>query len=437
MLDWETPGALGRNKEPAHAAFFACESRDVALCGRKEASGRFLSLHKRWKFSWSESARALINRDGLAKLTAADIDSEAEWGDINVPGNWELQGHGFPIYTNVNYIFEHTPPAISYKGKAKGPDYNPIGVYRTTFQVPPAWIEGRDDCLLHIGGVTSIVYVYVNGKEVGFSKDSKLPAEFNLTPHLTRASGNERPKQSLALVVLCWNDAAFLEDQDMWWLAGITRDVYLFVRRSQTHIRDIRVQGRMSDGTRGEGLVDVELDIQSNVAQVRVDMEILQDDGGLSAILHGAPPLPAYVVSPGAGPQSQHDARMPYDVATGSATDGVSDLNLPGSRAVTSKDLDGLQLPGARIHESGSAVLVPQGSRVVGSDDAGLRLPGARAHAAADIDLKAYGASHVSATAGTGAEQVRSVIAFRGDMGVGVCACVDGRWANRTAGVSV
>lgn len=408
-FEWETPGALGRNKEPAHADFFAYEGRDVALRGRKEASGRFLSLNKQWKFSWSESAKALIKGGGLAKLTAADLDSEVEWDDIDVPGNWELQGRGFPIYTNVNYIFEHTPPSISYKGNSKGSDYNPIGVYRTTFQLPSAWVEGRDDCLLHIGGVTSIVFVYVNGKEVGFSKDSKLPAEFNLTPHLTTADGSERPEQSLALVVLCWNDAVFLEDQDMWWLSGITRDVYLFVRRSQTHIRDIRVQGRMTDGVQGDGLVDVDLDISSNESRVRVDMEIFQDDtGGLSTLLHGAPPLPAYIVSPDGGLQCQRDSVTPIDAVSISATDGVPDLSLPGSRLVTSKDLDGLHLPGARVHESGSAVVALQGGRVVGADVDGLHLPSARAHPPTDVDLKLYGASQVATTVGnsTGADQV-------------------------------
>ena len=179
----EAPGALGRNKEPARAAFFAYESREAALHGRRDASRRFLSLNKRWQFHWGESAKDRVRKDGMAKLTGAAQDGEVEWVDIDVPGNWELQGFGFPMYTNVQYIFEHTPPAIRYKGGSKGADYNPVGVYRTTFQLPPAWVEGRDDCLLHIGGVTSMVHVYVNGQSVGFSKDSKLPAEFNLTPH--------------------------------------------------------------------------------------------------------------------------------------------------------------------------------------------------------------------------------------------------------------
>ena len=209
--DWEAPGVLCRKKEAARAAFFSYESRDAALRARKESSGRFVSLNKRWKFQWSESAKDLMRRSSIDKLTNAELD-DSDWAEINVPGNWEMEGFGFPIYTNVNYIFDHTPPGIRYKGRvSKGAEYNPVGIYRTTFELPPAWNAGRDDCILHIGGVRSCVYVYVNGVEVGFSKDSKLPAEFNLTPHL--ATGEDRAINSLALVVLCWCDASFLEDQ--------------------------------------------------------------------------------------------------------------------------------------------------------------------------------------------------------------------------------
>ena len=386
--DWSDPGVLGRNREPARAAFFAFESREAALRARRDASPRFRSLSTRWKFQWHESAKALARQGSVAQLASATLDDTA-WGDIAVPGNWELQGHGFPIYTNVNYIFEHSPPAIRYKGASKGPDYNPVGVYRTAFEAPAAWTQDRDDCILHIGAVTSCVYVYVNGAEVGFSKDSKLPAEFNLTPHLASDGGTN----TLALVVLCWNDAAFIEDQDMWWLAGITRDVFLYCRPAQTHIRDVRVRGNMADGT--TGTVDVDLSIANAASlRVKVDVELLQDDaGGLTGIMAGAAPAPGYA-------RQQCEPRGPAQArpvtGAGSATDGVADLNLPGARRA---EVEGLNLPGARAHEPGSAVVSPYGARVP-EGVSGLQLPGARAHAPGEIDLGAsVGARRVTASA--------------------------------------
>jgi len=339
-----------------------------------------------------------VRRDSITKLTAATLD-DVEWGDIDVPSNWELHGHGFPIYTNVNYIFEHTPPAIRYKGVSKGAEYNPVGVYRTMFELPSAFNAGRDDCILHIGAVTSCVYVYVNGTEVGFSKDSKLPSEFNLTPHLAAPGEGSSAVNKLALVVLCWNDAAFLEDQDMWWLSGITRDVYLYSRRTQTYLRDIRVRGRMADGLLGEGFVDVDLDIQSGAAHVKVDVEIFQDDaGGLATILDGVHIEAA--LPPPAPNTATVDPQTPTDYSS-SATDSVDDLHLPGARRA---DFNGLQLPGARAHQPGSAVFKVHTLRAA-PDLNGLRLLGAREHVAGgDVDLTTYAGTRRVAASREGVE---------------------------------
>ena len=156
-----------------------------------------------------------------------------------MPGNWELQGYGFPIYTNVQYIFKHQPPAIVYKGKHPGPHYNPVGEYRKAVNVP--WDPADGPIFLHLGAVTSAVYVWVNGVEVGYSQDSKLPAVFEISRQLAAGRG---ARCVIALYVLCWCDGAYLEDQDMWWLAGITRDVYLYTR-PRTHVRDLTVRARI------------------------------------------------------------------------------------------------------------------------------------------------------------------------------------------------
>jgi len=203
-------------------------------------------------------------------------------------------------------------------------------------------------------------------------------------------------------VVLCWNDAAFIEDQDMWWLAGITRDVFLYCRRAQTHIRDVRVRGNIADGA--AGTVDVDLSIENaGPLRVKVDVEILQDDaGGLPAIMAGAARAPEYARHRG----EHHVPAQPHHVtAIGSATDGVADLNLPGARRA---EIVGLNLPGARTHEPGSAVSSPHSARVA-DGVSGLRLPGARVHAPGDIDLGALMAVRrvaASPAAGKGGEVV-------------------------------
>ncbi|CAE7748785.1 lacZ, partial [Symbiodinium necroappetens] len=137
-----------------------------------------------------------------------------------VPGNWELNGYGFPIYTNVDFIFKCDPPNIRYRGD--DPDYNPTGTYRRSFDCPADWLAGGLQVYIHLGAVCCTCRAWLNGQELGFSTDSKLPVEFDVTPHL-------RPGRNvLALQVLCWGAAAYLEDQDMWWFAGITRDVYAY-----------------------------------------------------------------------------------------------------------------------------------------------------------------------------------------------------------------
>ena len=225
--EWENPRCFGIGKEHACSSHKAAESRAAALGGSSE---RRLSLNGTWRFRWSE--RAPEGRPDGA-FASPEFD-DGEWAEIAVPGNWELQGYGFPIYTNVQYIFEHTPPTISYKGPTPGPHYNPVGEYRRTVEMP--WDPAMGPVYLHIGAVTSAVFVWVNGKEVGYSQDSKLPAVFDITKHVAKGE-----PCVIALFVFCWCDGAYLEDQDMWWLAGITRDVFLY-QRPRVRVRDHTVR---------------------------------------------------------------------------------------------------------------------------------------------------------------------------------------------------
>lgn len=228
------PAAVGRGREPPRADFFAYESEALALWrAPRTASRRCLDLNGTWKFTWSP--RAGQSPKGFERF---DFD-DASWGGMPVPGNWELNGHGFPIYTNVDFIFKCDPPNIRYRGD--DPDYNPTGTYRRSFDCPADWLAGGLQVYIHLGAVCCTCRAWLNGQELGFSTDSKLPVEFDVTPHL-------RPGRNvLALQVLCWGAAAYLEDQDMWWFAGITRDVYAYARPRQ-HLQDLAVRAA-ADGS--------------------------------------------------------------------------------------------------------------------------------------------------------------------------------------------
>eukprot|EP00405_Crypthecodinium_cohnii_P013196 CAMPEP_0206442070 /NCGR_PEP_ID=MMETSP0324_2-20121206/13619_1 /ASSEMBLY_ACC=CAM_ASM_000836 /TAXON_ID=2866 /ORGANISM="Crypthecodinium cohnii, Strain Seligo" /LENGTH=1304 /DNA_ID=CAMNT_0053909875 /DNA_START=80 /DNA_END=3994 /DNA_ORIENTATION=+ len=232
--EWFDPQAVGRGREEPRATFYAFESKQLALESADwRLSKRFIDLNGTWKFAWAPHLGELPS--DFADPTLDD----APWGDMPVPGNWELNGYGFPIYTNVIYVFESDPPWITYRGEDK--QYNPTGAYRRYIDIPSEWVEQGLDIILHIGAVCSGCRAFLNGTELGFSTDSKLPTEFRLT-------GKVQPGRNLlALEVVCWGAGAYLEDQDMWWFAGITRDVYVYARPQQ-HIRDIEVRA-FADGT--------------------------------------------------------------------------------------------------------------------------------------------------------------------------------------------
>eukprot|EP00927_Polykrikos_kofoidii_P079630 TRINITY_DN76423_c0_g1_i1.p1 TRINITY_DN76423_c0_g1~~TRINITY_DN76423_c0_g1_i1.p1 ORF type:complete len:1270 (+),score=188.45 TRINITY_DN76423_c0_g1_i1:93-3902(+) len=239
--EWFDPRSVGRGREEARASFFAFENLDLATSGRGPSdSERFVSLNGTWKFSWGEKAGSLPN--GFEDSSFDD----SSWGDIPVPGCWELNGYGFPIYTNVIYPFHSEPPRIRYRGH--DPDYNPRGAYRREFEPPSRWLDDGLEVFLYIGAVCSGCRMWLNGFEIGFSTDSKLPVEFRLTPHLLRG------KNTLAMEVQCWSAGAYLEDQDMWWFSGIKRDVYLYARPRQ-YIKDVEIRAS------ADGLLEVDAEL--------------------------------------------------------------------------------------------------------------------------------------------------------------------------------
>ena len=222
--EWKDPRINEVNRAPMHANYFAYESADAAKKGVKENSANFMSLNGSWKFSWVKDADA---RPTDFWKTGFD---DKGWNDLPVPGLWELHGYGDPIYVNIGYAwrnqFKNNPPYVPTEN-------NHVGSYRKEIMVPASW-KGKD-IIAHFGSVTSNMYLWVNGKYVGYSEDSKLEAEFNLTPYLKAGQ-----KNLIAFQIFRWCDGTYLEDQDFFRYSGVGRDCYLYAR-DKKRIEDIRV----------------------------------------------------------------------------------------------------------------------------------------------------------------------------------------------------
>lgn len=205
--DWEDQSVIGRNKMAARATSYSFSSEDQALKGDR-AQSLFLSLNGEWMFHFEADSknRPLDFYSGEAKVSG--------WDKIEVPSCWEMKGYGTPIYTNSTYPFPNQPPFITRT--------NPVGSYFKTFDLPENW-DGKQ-IILHFGGVSSAFYVWVNGKMVGYSEDSCLPAEFDVTEKV------QKGKNTVAVQVFRWSDGSYLEDQDHWRMSGIQREVMLLAQ---------------------------------------------------------------------------------------------------------------------------------------------------------------------------------------------------------------
>ena len=222
--EWKDPRINEVNRAPMHANYFAYESADAAKKGVKENSANFMSLNGSWKFFWVKDADARPT-----DFWETGFDDKG-WNDLPVPGLWELHGYGDPIYVNIGYAwrnqFKNNPPYVPTEN-------NHVGSYRKEIMVPASW-KGKD-IIAHFGSVTSNMYLWVNGKYVGYSEDSKLEAEFNLTPYLKTGQ-----KNLIAFQIFRWCDGTYLEDQDFFRYSGVGRDCYLYAR-DKKRIEDIRV----------------------------------------------------------------------------------------------------------------------------------------------------------------------------------------------------
>lgn len=255
--EWQDPEVNAVNRAPMHTNFFAYESTEAATQAVKEKSSNFMSLNGTWKFFWVKNADARPT-----DFWKADFNDKG-WDDMQVPAVWELNGYGDPIYVNVGYAwrnqFTSNPPHVPTEN-------NHVGSYRREITVPANW-KGKD-IIAHFGAVSSNMYLWVNGKYVGYSEDSKLEAEFDLTPYLKPGQ-----KNVVAFQVFRWCDGSYLEDQDFFRYTGVARDCYLYTRNKK-RIDDLRVTPDLdSEYKNGSLAVNLKLKGSANVTLELLDAQ--------------------------------------------------------------------------------------------------------------------------------------------------------------------
>ena len=238
--EWHDMEVNNVNRMPVHTTFFAFENEQLALQGDMTKSKRFLSLHGNWKFNWVENAD-----QRPTDFFKTDLDDSA-WGTMPVPGMWELNGYGDAEYVNSGFAwrghFNQKPPQVPVKD-------NHVGSYRRSLRIPADW-DGKQ-IVARFGSVTSCIYLYVNGQFAGYSEDSKVATEFDITPFVKAGQEN-----LIAFQVFRWCDGSWCEDQDFWRLSGVARDSYLFARDKKNHITDLRITATLDDNY-DKGILDV------------------------------------------------------------------------------------------------------------------------------------------------------------------------------------
>ncbi len=240
--EWENPEIFQINREKPTASFYKYTDETEALKNDSwHNSSLYKSLNGTWSFYYADSVQA---RPTAFYKNGFDIRG---WDTIKVPSNWEMKGFGIPVYTNIKYMFPANPPFI--------PHYlNNNGSYLKQFEIPEDW--GEKDIYLHFAGVSGAMYVWINGEFVGYNEGSKTAAEFNITK-LAKPG-----KNSIAVQVLRWSDASYMEDQDFWRLSGIERDVYLYANNKIT-LKDFRVFADLENNYQ-DGVFNLNLEVHNN-----------------------------------------------------------------------------------------------------------------------------------------------------------------------------
>ncbi|GAA4838157.1 glycoside hydrolase family 2 TIM barrel-domain containing protein [Algivirga pacifica] len=256
--DWENPQVFNINMESPRATFYTFQQKEKAFLKDWQDSENYLSLNGKWKFHW-----AVTPAKRPITFYQEDFDV-SRWKEIEVPSNIELQGYSAPIYTDVPYPFDPNPPYVP-------DDHNPVGSYKRTFTLPAGW--NNDQVFIHFGAVNSAMYLWINGKKVGYGQGSKTPMVFNITKYIKEG------ENTLSAEVYRFSDGSYLEDQDMWKMSGIERDVYLY-RRPHTHIQDFFVKAGLDESyENGDFSLDIELkQFLQDRSNYQVEVEIMDKD---------------------------------------------------------------------------------------------------------------------------------------------------------------
>lgn len=261
---WQDPTVFNIGQTKPHANFIPFPNQQSYHAAQTRTDSPFLhSLNGIWKFNWS---RCPADRP---KDFFQNEYNVANWGEIPVPANWEMEGHGVPIYVNDRYPFKKNPPHIPV-------DYNPVGSYKRTFTLPENW--DNKEVFLIFEAIKSASYFWLNGHFIGYNQDSKTPAEFNITKHL-KAGENQ-----LAVEVYRWSDGSYLECQDMWRLSGIEREVYLRAA-PKTYIQDYSVKADLTDDYK-DGILEVNVETVGEES-VSIEWELLDSSEEKNTLLKG------------------------------------------------------------------------------------------------------------------------------------------------------
>lgn len=250
FTEWHDLQVNEINRLPLHTLHFAYDPNDFAGTGAeyldKKKSMNYLSLEGTWKFNWVANAD-----ERPTDFYKTDLD-DSKWNNIQMPGNWEMLGYGQPEYVNVGFAwrghFDQQPPAVPTKD-------NHVGSYRREINIPANWDGKR--VIAHFGSVTSNIYLYVNGKFAGYAEDSKVAAEFDITPFLKKG------KNLIAFQTFRWCDGSWCEDQDFWRLSGPARENYLYARSKEHRLLDVRVETELKNNYK-DGYLNITAKVQGN-----------------------------------------------------------------------------------------------------------------------------------------------------------------------------
>ena len=250
FTEWHDLQVNEINRLPLHTLHFAYDPNDFPGTGAeyldKKKSMNYLSLDGTWKFNWVANAD-----ERPTDFYKTDLD-DSKWNNIQMPGNWEMLGYGQPEYVNVGFgwrgHFDQQPPAVPTKD-------NHVGSYRREINIPANWDGKR--VIAHFGSVTSNIYLYVNGKFAGYAEDSKVAAEFDITPFLKKG------KNLIAFQSFRWCDGSWCEDQDFWRLSGPARENYLYARSKEHRLLDVRVETELKNNYK-DGALNITAKLQGN-----------------------------------------------------------------------------------------------------------------------------------------------------------------------------